>query len=195
MKKWLMVMMLVSGTAYAGDLTVQGGWDHSSNSNYGDSAVINGRLETPVTPILNLGGELSYHGPQSHNTVGDVSGYSVLGEAVYYPPVSWKLKPYVIGGLGWSWWDFDREQNIIDSGITIKLGDSFCQKVGLGADYPLNANWSLNVEWSYFHTNIPKDSKEADGSPSAALGTDDRHGGITIGQEEMCLTGGLKYRF
>lgn len=201
----VIAFMLFSATPVrAAEVTANGGWQHTSNSNYTDNAVVNTRVEQTVVETkygkLNAAIDGGYHGPTDHRTdsnasYGSVHGWSLLGDLVYYPPVKWKVRPYLLGGLGWSWWDFSAGEEVSSRNISVDLGDSFAKKVGFGADYRINDRWSINLEWYYFQSHVPKDARHADGSPSAVLGDDDRKGRTTIGQEETNLVVGLKYRF
>lgn len=189
-KYLLFAMSLFCSNLYAADLVSQGGWLHTPNSNYGDAIVVNERIETHINKDLSIGIDGGYHGRSAHNPYGKLSGYSILGDLIYYLHVDWKLKPYLLGGLGWSWWHFDRSQDMKDKGIDINVSNTFSQKVGIGADYELGRNWSLNLEWYYFHAQVPKDSHyESNGSFANVAG------GKSLGQEETNLVVGLKYKF
>lgn len=199
LKPLIVLLMLLASPALASEITVSGGLAHTSNSNYGDGGSINVRIQNPIYQDLSLGVEYSYHSPQQHGTndaqgnyvsYGSVEGNSVLAEILYYPNVNWTLKPYILSGWGWSWWDFNASQYTKDQGASVSLRSSFAQKYGIGAVYPINDRWSLMGEWSWFGTNIPKSSQ-----PTNWLGDDDRSGRVRIGQEELCLTAGLKYKW
>lgn len=202
----LMIGVLITTTACASEVTVHGGWQHTVNSNKGDGATFDVRVEQPVWKGFSLGLEGGYHGEtdntsESGQSYGDLSGTHLLAELLYYPPVKWRVKPYIFGGWGWSWWSFDRSQSMQDAHIQIDMGDSFAEKYGFGADYAINENWSLNIEWSFFETDIPKDSyyqgeaNHADGTFANVLGDDDGSGRVTTGHGETNLVVGLKYRF
>lgn len=187
----ILIASLICSNAYAKAVTLQGGYLHTPNSNYGDSAGFNARLEAPVYGDFSLAGEFGYHGPQSHTPYGDISGYSSLGEVIYYAPLNWAIKPYLLGGLGWSWWNFDRSEDLQNKKIEVNLGNSFAKKVGIGFDYPIGNDWSINVEWNYFQSHVPKKSfYESDGS-FANVVTDEK----TIGQEETNIIIGIKRKF
>lgn len=197
---WILFVGVLLGTfAHAGDVTIQGGLQQTPNSNYGNGSEWVARYEQPIYKDFGLGIEGAYHGKTSHNyetgSYGDVSGYSVLLDILYHPSVSWKLKPYILGGVGWSWWSFDRSQEMIDKGIEINLGDCLAYKVGAGLDYPLGKGWYLNVEWNHFQCDILKDSHYQDGSFANVLGDDNRSGSVRIGQGEENFLIGLKKRF
>lgn len=194
-KKLVLIGLLISSPVFAEEILVQGGWLHTGNSNYGDSAEVTLRTEKRVLRDLGVGVEYAFHGPTYHEEYGDFIGHSVLGELIYYPNVKWKIKPYILGGLGWSWWDFKGNAYLKDAGIEVDLGDARAEKFAVGADYPINKNWSFNIEWSYFHAAVPKDSYYADGSFANVLGDDDRRGEITVGHEECNLLFGLRYKF
>ena len=185
--------------AHASSVTVQGGYLHTPNSNYGDSGTVTVRSDLSVTDsklgLLSAGGELGYHGKATHGYYGRVSGVSALGTVSYTPATPWKVKPYILGGLGWSWWDFAESKELRDvEGITIDLGDSLAEKVALGLTWPIRGNWSGNIEWSYFHTAIPKKAWK-DGLPADVGGNDDRSGTVRLGWEETNLVVGLVYSF
>jgi opacity protein-like surface antigen len=173
---------------------VQAGVQQTPNSNYGNGGEYVVRYEHPIYGDLNVGLEGAYHGATSHNsdtgTYGDVSGWSLLPELIYYPSFGWKVKPYLLGGLGWSWWNFDRSQDLINKQIEVKLGNSFATKAGIGFDYPIGRNWSINVEWDYFHSHVPKEAHDSLGHNSIVI-TDEK----TIGQEEFDLVIGVRYSF
>lgn len=184
--------------AAASKISAGAGWQHTSNSNYSDGVTANGRVETPIFWELSIGGEYEYHGPTKHGAdsptdgyYGDVSGHSILGEIIYHPAWAkvWRLEPYIFGGIGWGWWSFDRSSDLKDKGISVSLGDSLAKKVGLGLEWRISGPWKMALEWSYFHSHIPKDAYESDGTYSAILGDDRSHrdDGPTIGQEETNL--------
>jgi opacity protein-like surface antigen len=188
MKKLMVIMMLMCSPAYAESVVTQGVWQHTPDSNYGDGAEAVVRAEQPIIAGFSGGLEYAYHGPTSHSGYGSFSGQSLLGEALYYPTLNWKIQPYLLGGCGWSWWSFDRSQDLIDKGIEVKLGNAFADKFAVGADYPINDHWSINLEWSYFHAFVPKKSfYSSDGRFANVVGGD------TVGQEETNLAIGLRY--
>ena len=191
-KELVVIGVLLCSTAYASEVVMQGGWSHTNESNYGDSATAVIRLENPLFDRLNWGIEGGYHGPQSHypedkgvHSYGDLSGYHIIGDLIWYPKTNWRLDPYLIAGAGWSWWSFDRSQEVKDLGIDIKMGDAFCYKAGVGADLPINEHWSLNGEFKFFKADIPKNSGDS------IILTDQSK----IGQEELNFVVGLKYRW
>lgn len=184
---------IVCHFAHADSLTLQGGLEGTPNSNYGNGSEWVARYEHPFGDF-GLALEGAYHGSTSHNsdsgTYGDVSGYSLLLEPIYHIPVSWRLKPYILGGVGMSWWHFDRSEDLASKGIEVSLGNSIATKGGIGADYPLGGNWFLNMEFCYFHSHVPKEAHDINGVNSIVL-TDEG----TIGQEEYDLMVGVKYKF
>lgn len=189
-KLWIVGLVLLWATsARANSILVQGAWEHTPNSNYGDGVGVVARVEAPIYKDLSAGLEGAYHGLADYGS-GSVSGYSLLPELSYHPKFGWKIKPYVLGGWGWSWWHFDPNQDTKDREITIDLGNSFAQKYAIGADYQINSNWDFNLEWAYFHSFAPKEGHNPDGSNSIAL-TD----GSTIGIEQMSLLAGLRYKW
>ena len=197
--------MFLCTNVYAISLTAQGGWEHTSNSNYGDGGTATARIEQSVLGDLSLGAEYNYHGQMDHGNgndaepidYGDVSGHSVLADLLYRPSqlVFGRLHPYVVGGLGWSWWDFTPSDQTNSLGIEAKLGDAFCYKAGAGVDYEINERWSLNVEWSFFKAKIPVDAFNPDGSRSILLGDDAGSGRVRLGEEETRVVGGIRYNF
>lgn len=193
MKQIIMIVgLLFSTMAYAGDqsITIQGGWQHTANSNYGDSGEFAGRYQHSIGNNFDGLIEGSYHGNTDHYGYGDLSGYDILGGLIYNLPIFQNFSPYIMGGIGWSWWNFDRNEDMKNAGIIIKTGNSFCEKFGIGADYPLGHNWSINIEWSYFRTDVPKKSYYKNTGSFANVA-----GGDTIGQEEINLMVGVKKRF
>ena len=201
MKKLLLIvlLLLMSKSALADSVILQTGWLHTANSNYGDSGELVVRAEKELIVnqlgVLSGGLEYAYHGPTSRfaedNTqYGDVSGHTAIVEAIYYPPIKGKIKPYALAGIGWGWWDFSESSWSKDAGISVDMGDNWCYKVGFGADYQINDHWSVNLEWAYFQTDIPKNAHYSDGSFSNILDT-----GKTIGESETTLLVGVRYRW
>lgn len=182
------------------ELSSRGGWIHTSSSAIGDSGTVGVRAEQEVVKDVSLGAEYEYHGAMNHYgshkggfSQGDVSGHSIVAEILYYPEwAKWqKLQPYVFGGPGWSWWNWAESDEVKALGITVDAGDNWCYKVGAGLEYPVSDRWSLQVEWSFFKAYIPKDARHADGSFSAIGGDDNGH----VGEEELSLVAGAKYKF
>ena|SRR3990167_3660902 len=187
--------VIVGHVAHAGDLTLQGGFAQTPNSNYGNGSEWVARYESPIYGNLGLAAEGAYHGKTSHNhdsgTYGDLSGWTVLGGPVYHLPVSWRLKPYILGLLGWGWWSFDRSEDMENKGIEINMGDTYAWKAGIGTDYPLGGNWFLNVEYFRFGSWIPKESHyTSTGEFANVVTSDDR-----LGQEANCFMIGIKKKF
>ena len=198
MRKFIFILvgMLFTTVANATDVTLQGAWLHTSSSAYGDSPGVLVRLESPVFGDFSVGGEFGYHGPQEHSPYGAISGYHVLGEAIYNLHKILNIEPYILGAWGWSWWNWDRSGDMEEKGIEINVKDSFAQKYAVGGYYRLSDNWSINVEWNYFVSHVPKDSfYTSDGSFANVAGNDDRSGRIRIGQEETSLMVGVRYSF
>ena len=192
-------------TAFAEDqaFVTHGGWEHTASSAYEDSWTGSVRYEHRLYRELWVAPEYTYHGPMEHHTgeddspfnYGDVSGHSVLVDLIYYP--EWarikKVEPYLIGGAGWSFWEFKESQQVSDLGVSVALGDSFVYKVGVGSTYQISPRCELIIEWSFFKSDVPKTATNADGSESILLGDDNKHGHITIGEEETRLTAGLRF--
>ena len=195
MKRMIVVMLLNCSLAFAGDLTLQGGLQQTPNSNYGNGSESVIRYEHPVYDNLTLAIDGAYHGATSHNhdtgTYGDMSGWSLLAGPVYYVPVDWKFKPYIGGLLGWSWWNFDRSQDMKDKGIEINLGNSLAWKAVIGANYAIGGNWSINLEYFRFGSWVPKESYYSSTGSFANVITSDKN----LGQEENGFMLGLKYKF
>lgn len=204
MKKFIIgLILLISSTVYAEDITVQGGFLYTDNSNYGNGYSTNVRVEKRILSDLALGLEGGWHGPQQHypdtynvSPYGDMFGSHLIGEVIYYPPLNWKAKPYGFAGFGWSWWDFERAEELTSRGIGVAMHDAPAQKYGFGFDLALLKGWFLNVEYNYFHAFVPLDTYyESDGSFANVIGNDDRSGRRKIGQEEHNVVIGIKYRF
>lgn len=204
MRKLILISLMFCLTgcaheAYAKSVTVQGGWQHTPNSNYGDGSEVVVRAEHEIVEnqfgVLSGGAEYAYHGPTSRfpedaPEYGDVSGHTAILEAIYYPPVKWKLEPYVLAGIGWGWWDFDRSEDTASRDIDVDLGNAKCVKYAIGANWRLNPTWSVNVEWAYFETDIPKNAHYSDGSFSNIMDT-----GPTVGHAETTLLVGVRVDF
>lgn len=206
MRYLMAVLLIVCAPALADDsVMVQGGWLHTSSSNYGDAGTLSARYEHRLYRELWVGVDGTYHGAtERHNgdddntfSYGEVSGYSAVGTLAYRP--EWakagKLEPYVLGGWGWSWWQFEASDRVEALGVQVDLGDSPMYKAAVGTLYRLSDSWSIQAEWAFIQTRIPKEATNADGSPSILLGDDNRSGRITIGEEEFLTTVGLRYEF
>lgn len=194
---WLIFFILLmifipakAARAEGPSLTILCGPEHTPNSNYGDGIEADSRFEVPIYKDLSGAVESSFHGPMDHYGYGDLSGYSGIGEVVYRPKVAFFIKPYVLAGAGWFWSDFDRNQDMKDKGIIIKTGDAFCQKYAVGLEYPVNENFSIVAEWSYFQSDVPKESYYESSGLFANVA-----GGNTIGEGETNVTIGGRFKF
>lgn len=196
MKKWVLIGLMVLSTriALAESVVVQGGWLHTPNSNYGDSGIVGVRAEHDINEYLGVGLDYSYHGetsvfPEDAPEYGGFDGHAVIAGVSIYP-IQAKIRPYLFLGAGWSWWDFHESDDTKSRGISVDAGDSFCVKYAIGADWKLDSHWSLNIEWSYFETDIEKNANYADGSFSNILDTGD-----TLGHGETNVVVGVRYRW
>lgn len=191
MKRLIVVMMLMCNTVYAGDTSIllQGNWLHTPSSAQGDAETGVIRLEHPIFTPFALGAEFEYQGNVSHHIYGWMNGYGFLGELIFRPYANKHFKPYLLGGLGWYDWNFRESSYLQDKGITVDVDPARATKIAIGTDIPINDQWSINIEWAYFKSDIPKDSHYADGTFSNVVGGD------TVGREETNIGVGLRYKF
>ena len=185
-------------------ITTSGGWEHTASSAYEDSYTSSLRYEYHLYKNFWIGPEYTYHGPMLHHNgnddaqfdYGDLSGHSLLGDLIWYPNITIiGTSPYLIGGAGWSWWNFDESKSVQGLGISVDMGDAFAYKVGIGLKKHVSDNLSFILEWSFFKTNVPKDAFYSDGTPSIILGDDAASGRIKLGEEETRLVGGVRLEF
>lgn len=191
MKRLLLIGLLFTSPLYAANsITLQGGPQHTPNSNYGDGSEFTGRYEHSLINNINVLIESSYHSPTSHYGYGNLSGYDILTGLTSELPGFYNITPYLMASVGWSWWKFDPSADMRDKDIMIKVGNCFADKFGIGANYPLGNNWYLNLQWSYFHAQIPKRSYYGSSGEFANVA-----GGDSIGQEETNVMIGIKKKF
>ena len=192
MKKTMMAVVLGvlwSSAAFAGDLTLQGGYQSFQNENYSDAEQVVARYEMPIAGELSWAVEGSYHGKSDHHGLGWLNGYGGGADLIFRPVVSDRFKPYVLGGVGWYWWNFRESSEVQDRLITIDTGDALGYKLAAGFDIPLNERWDLNFEVGYFQSDVPVDAVDhTTNTKSSGLGGD------TVGQEEVNVMVGLKYK-
>lgn len=196
----LILQLLIVNNANADSLIAQGGLQHTPNSNDGDGIVTS--LGYEKTLLENSLGELDaklsydYHGPtsvypESAPDYGDFSGHAVLAGLTWHLPIELlQARPYLGALFGWSWWDFDESEDTKMRDINVDTGDSFCEKYSIGGNWKLSDHWSLNIEWHFFKTDIPKDAHYPDGSHSNILDT-----GKTRGHGPTNFLVGLRYEF
>ncbi len=60
-----------------------------------------------------------------------------------------RFTPYAIGGLGWAFFDYGKLHPTEQKDKT----SSYAWKAGVGGEYSLTKNWSLNGEAVHFYTN------------------------------------------
>lgn len=194
---FLILAILVAAPAFAASASIYGGYEYTPNSNDGNGGEVGGKLEAPIYGGLGAVIDASYHTPHDHSGIGDLSGESLLGGLIYRFPLDWWLTPHIFGEAGWSWWDFERNEDMAERGIQIKTSDAFAYKAGLGFDSKQTKDgWSWFVDISFFHSDVPKDSfYEATGLPSNVGGNDDRSGRIRFGNGVWTAVTGIRKEF
>lgn len=68
----------------------------------------------------------------------------------------WKVYPYAIGGIGWSFFSFDD----ITSDETKGESSGYAHKAGVGIEYFLNKDWAINYELVHFYADTGKTNLE-----------------------------------
>lgn len=186
------IIWLIACNAHAASVKVDGGYNDIISSKYGDAWVGSVRVEQDVVENrygrLALAGEYTHVGESYHPHSGWLRGNGFLGEVVYRP---WRtrLEPYAFAGIGFYMWDWRNSEYLDTAGISVELEDEVGYKGGIGVDYHLDTHWAINAEVYYYGSEYEKEEYYADGTQSHTLG--DR----TLGNEGVCVVGGLRYTF
>jgi len=107
-----------------------------------------GGIAYQVTPYLR--GEIESGWFQADEDIlGDLNIWPLFANAQLTMPLDGPLTPYVLGGLGVLFTDFDESQTVKDAGASIKADNVFAIKVGAGMDYKFSEAVALNLEGSY----------------------------------------------
>jgi opacity protein-like surface antigen len=165
------LLLGVSATAHAANGQVKAPdrvnrWDlgvgisAAMNDEADDSSFVSAAVSYGVTPYIGLGVEAGWQeadsdsGPDS--TIGVVPVMADI--IVRMPTVHDKLVPYGVLGLGGAgvYVETDNRDDADDT--------AFAWKLGLGADWFINQNWILNMEWAFWDADVEL--------PGTGLGSD-----------------------
>lgn len=120
---------------------------------------------------------------------GALTGDGVMGSLIFTPKGFFDgLNPYVIGSVGYFWWDFDENPFLQDNNVKVEVDNSLAYRIGAGIDIELSPQWGLNFEISYFTAQI--DKYASDGMQEWHILDDNK-----IGNETWQYSAGLRYRF
>jgi opacity protein-like surface antigen len=151
-----MVLALVAGNVWARDgyyvnmtgamtftSSTDAGWP-ASVIDYDDGYGIYGAFGNEVGN-WRFEGELGYHQEDFENYSGDMSLTTMMVNTYYTLPVNSTWGVYAMGGAGIAKVD-------MSDGAMNDNSNAFAFQFGLGLDYAMTENWSLDAGWRYFTT-------------------------------------------
>jgi len=127
-----------------------------------------GSLTYQATPYLR--GEIESGWAQiDEDILGDLNIWPLFGNVHITWPTENAFTPYVLGGVGVLFTDFDESQLVKDVGASLDTDTVLAFKVGGGLDYRFNESVALNLEASFIIGEGEADLKQG----STTLATDD----------------------
>lgn len=197
----VMILVLLMGSltvnAFAQDLGgkvtlgVSGGGIFPKDSDNDNTSYIGGNLTYGINEVLAIGveaGYASWEAKYEGNDYGDMSIVPLFADLYLRAPIELAenmLVPYVVGGIGVIFWDFDESSYLEDQEGTIDMDAELGYKLGGGFDYYLTDNFAINVEGSYVWSDADATAINADGDVLEG----------TFDTDYCMVTGGFKYQF
>jgi len=169
---------LVAGGVFPKDNDIDNTWYLGGNFAYG------------INEYFAVGAEVGYtlwEDEEAGVDYGDIRAVPLLADVYLRYPTELGAQtviPYIIGGIGVVFWDYDESSLLENNSITVNMDNSLGVKIGGGVDYFVSNNVALNLEGFYLWS-------EADASISA-FGT---YAAATVDTDSWIVTGGLKYYF
>lgn len=201
---FLMCFMFLSTNLFAGDdrgyinISVNGSGvfiDKDDDLEFDDAFYVFGRVTYDVTSNVEIGIESGFMEYDVNEDItgldinlGEVSGVPLLGIVILKYPIPAtddKLVPYILGGVGVTFWEFDTSSVLATAlpGTSVDDDVAFTWKAGVGADYYITESVAMFVEGSWF-------SSEYDADVTApGLGA----GSFDVDIEGFIVGGGLKF--
>ncbi len=150
---------------------------------------IGGRLTYEFNDNLELGVESGYHEYKDEAGgihFGDITGIPLLAIGSLKFPIEATdnaLVPYLTGGVGVVFWDYQESSLVSDAGLDLGGDTSFSARAGIGLEYNLNDNLALFTEgsylWSDYDVNLSLTGTTV-GSTSVEMNTIFVGGGVKL---------------
>ncbi len=132
-------------------LSMYGGGVFPTDDTIEETFTIGGRFTYELLENLEVGVDLSwqqYEDKYLGLTLGDVNHipvYAVVKYNIVFNPDNTRFVPYLLGGIGFSYWNYHEELSTISADDDI----SFTGKIGGGVDMALNEQTSLFLEGGF----------------------------------------------
>lgn len=91
---------------------------------------------------------------------GEMRGHIGMYNLKYELPYGKQFGFYLLGGVGYGFWDFRQNPALQDAGVTIELDPSVVVQLGLGASMSLGNGWKGSAYSGWFDTNVEKHISE-----------------------------------
>lgn len=169
---------------------VLGGGVFPKDSDIDNSLYVGGKLGYGLNEYFALGAEVGYTSwddTEEGVDYGDVQAVPLLANLYLRYPLELggrTFVPYLLGGIGVIFWDYEEGALLKSYGITVDMDPKLGVKAGGGFDYFLTENFALSLEGAYVWS-------DADMSV-VAFGA---YAATTIDTDFWILSGGLKYYF
>lgn len=185
-----------AGNAFAEDLAgrfsvgIAGGGIFPKDSDIDDTYYVGGNFAYGINEYFAIGAEAGYTSWDDEEAgvdYGEVEAIPLLADLYLRRPVEVGeniLVPYVVGGVGVIFWDYEESDLLTSNAITVDMDAELGVKAGGGFDYFFTENSAINIEGAYIWS-------DADMSV-AAFGL---YGAATIDTDYWLATGGFKHYF
>lgn len=191
-----LLMSCAAGNAFAEDLAgrfsvgIAAGGIFPEDSDIDDSCYVGGNFAYGINEHLAIGveaGYTSWDDEEAGVDYGEVEAIPLLADLYLRFPVEVgenMFVPYVIGGAGVIFWDYEESDLLTSNAISVDMDAELGIKAGGGFDYFFTDNVAINFEGGYIWS-------DADMSV-AAFGT---HAAATIDTDYWLAIGGFKRYF
>lgn len=124
------------------------------------SAYLSGRLVYDVVPNVGIGGSVGWYGygvEVAGEDWGDANSVPLLANIVLRMPLEAtenRVVPYVVGGIGVMFWNFDESNLLKNAGISVDSEASFAAQIGAGVDFYLSDRIAVFGEATYLFSEV-----------------------------------------
>jgi len=205
MKRLFLALMLICTPALAHEpqpmgLEFTGGYDYyitpNEGNNYNDAQGFNLGLTHPIGQYLE-GQALFKHitdigfpvSDDPKGSFGELRGSGGQYNLVFNLPGSERFSVYLLGGIGYYWWDFKENPFLQDNQVTVDVDAALALEGGIGLDYSINDSWSVNVYTGWFDTDVPKDARDSNDVVWNILDSNE------IGLQYIHISASAKFKF
>ena len=115
-----------------------------------------GRATYDISPNIAIGATVGWNGYEV-DQLGDATSVPLLATVILKMPLEAtdnRVVPYLVGGLGVSFWSLDESSLLSNNGISVDNEVAFAGQIGAGVDYYFTDTVAVFGEATYLFTDV-----------------------------------------